>query len=152
MFCKPKAGESTTHLFFGNCGPAVGQSLQIIAEALGQLGIPAVDLQVPEINQGRVYASFATHDQAAAVLEKADQLSDALGGRKIVLKFAALEADTEVSIWQWLPHLAIRTGPTCPRYLRRGSLGVHSAASGPRLSRAVHRCCSHWHQWPAAHT
>ena len=97
-FCKPKGGEKTSHLFLGNCGPAVGISLEQIAGVLQQLGLPAASLEAPETLQGRVYASFGSQDQAAAVLEQAHALSSAFGGRQVVLKYAALEPEHGVSL------------------------------------------------------
>ena len=94
-FCKPRGNEHTRHLFIGNTGPAVGVPLAQIEAELSRFG-QVQHLTAPEPGQGRVFASFATTEDAEAVCGAGSAIAAALGGRRLTFKYAALESELQV--------------------------------------------------------
>ena len=148
-WCKPRAGELSRHLFIGNCGPVVGISLDQLAGVLNHFGLPAESLEAPESNQGRVYASFATTDQAAAVVKQSAQLCAALGGRHLIFKYAAVEAEAEVR--QACQHARLDRARMLKNAAHRLRLRVRPAAPKRFSGRGLLKRCSYWDPRAAAH-
>ena len=150
VFCKPKGGQQSRHLFIGNCGPAVGVSLDQISSVLASLGLAGESLAARESNQARVYASFASTGQAAAVLQQAAQLSAGLGGRQLVLKYAALEPEEQVKLaaltdMGWT-HVGAQFACIQAQRVTSAALcsltNVHLQSCAPALQRQASRGCS----------
>ena len=90
MFCKPKAGVATRHLFVGNCGPAVGLPELLVRHYFDNTGAENVLVPVPAVGaSSHVFVSYKTIAEAEGVLKALSAKPPAeLGKRKLVVKFA----------------------------------------------------------------
>ncbi|KAK9805819.1 hypothetical protein WJX73_003535 [Symbiochloris irregularis] len=88
-FTKPKDSCPTSHLFLGNCGPAVGISIQTIAEVLHQF--ENVTVTVPDALLARVYVSFQNSQSAEQAAELLRRPVPAFDDRPLAVKYAALK-------------------------------------------------------------
>lgn len=90
MFCKPKAGSTTRHLFVGNCGPAVGLTTSQVQDYFECTGAEAVTIPSPAQGaSSHVFVTYKTITEAEEVLEALTKKPPAeLGSRKLVVKHA----------------------------------------------------------------
>ncbi|KAK9867667.1 hypothetical protein WJX84_002914 [Apatococcus fuscideae] len=90
MFSRPRNGETTRHLFVGNCGPAVGLGEQNCLSFLPEAGHPQVI--IPNAQASHIFVTFddvATAEKALKVLKQLPSV--ATFGRSLVVHYAALK-------------------------------------------------------------
>ena len=97
MFCRPKAGSATRHLFVGNCGPAVGLTKNQVQHYFECTGAEAVTIPAPaEAASSHVFVTYKTVAAAEVVLKVLSAKPAAeLGNRKLVVKYAAKKLDQQ---------------------------------------------------------
>ena len=90
MFCKPRPGSATRHLFVGNCGPAVGLTELQVQHYFECTGAEAVIVPAPaEAASSHVFVTYKTVAEAEVVLRTLSAKPAAeLGNRKLVVKYA----------------------------------------------------------------
>jgi len=97
MFCKPRPGSATRHLFVGNCGPAVGLTELQVHQYFLSTGAEAV--KIPGSTQGAISHVFVTYKSVADAETALKVLNDEppaeLGNRKLTLKFAEKKSDKQ---------------------------------------------------------
>ena len=95
MFCRPKRGSATRHLFVGNCGPAVGLTESQVQHYFECTGAEGVTIPVPAAgSSSHVFVTYRSIAEAKAVLEALSAKPPAeLGNRKLVVKYADVKAD-----------------------------------------------------------
>ena len=67
------SNEPSRHIFVGNCGPAVGITVEAVAEVFSQFGQATVD--VPDESKGFVYVTFSNVDDAARAFKSSNSIS-----------------------------------------------------------------------------
>ena len=100
MFGRPKGGQSTRHLFVGNCGPGVGLDRAAISQIFSEFG-PAT-IVVPEQQHNPrsafIFVTYTAIAHATAALEALNQkVCAAAGDRLLTVKYADLKKDKVTS-------------------------------------------------------